>query len=63
MEIKVDAIVIRTADYGESDRMLTLFTLQRGKLSAAAVIMAIAMVVIIAVLFKVEDWFGKDVEG
>ncbi len=36
MEIKVDAIVIRTADYGESDRMLTLFTLQRGKLSAAA---------------------------
>jgi len=36
VEIKVDAIVIRTADYGESDRMLTLFTLQRGKLSAAA---------------------------
>ena len=33
------------------------------KLSAAAVIMAIAMVVIIAVLFAVEDWFGKDVEG
>ena len=35
MEIKVDALVLRTADYGESDRMLTLFTLQRGKLSAA----------------------------
>ena len=34
MEIKVDALVLRTADYGESDRMLTLFTLQRGKLSA-----------------------------
>ena len=33
------------------------------KLSAAAVIMAIVMVVIIALLFKVEDWFGKDVEG
>ena len=33
MEIKVDALVLRTADYGESDRMLTLFTLQRGKLS------------------------------
>ncbi len=33
------------------------------KMSAAAVVMAIAMVVIIAVLFKVEDWFGKDVEG
>ena len=33
------------------------------KLSAAAVIMAIVMVVIIALLFKIEDWFGKDVEG
>ena len=33
------------------------------KLSAAAVIMAIAMVVLIAILFAVEDWFGKDVEG
>ena len=33
------------------------------KLSAAAVIMAIVMVVIIAILFKAEDWFGKDVEG
>lgn len=33
------------------------------KLSAAAVIMAIAMVIIIAILFAVEDWFGKDVEG
>lgn len=36
MEIKVDALVLRTADYGESDKMLTLFTLQQGKLSAAA---------------------------
>ena len=33
------------------------------KLSAAAVIMAIVMVVIIALLFKAEDWLGKDVEG
>lgn len=33
------------------------------KLSAAAVIMAVVMVVIIALLFKIEDWFGKDVEG
>ena len=33
------------------------------KLSAAAVIMALVMVVIIALLFKAEDWFGKDVEG
>lgn len=36
MERKVDALVLRTADYGESDRMLTLFTMQYGKLSAAA---------------------------
>ena len=36
VEVKVDAIVLRTADYGESDKMLTLFTLQQGKLSAAA---------------------------
>ena len=35
MDIKVDALVLRTADYGESDKMLTLFTLQRGKISAA----------------------------
>ena len=33
------------------------------KLSAAAMLMALAMVVIIAVLFAAEDWFGKDVEG
>ncbi len=33
------------------------------KLSAAAVIMAAVMVVLIALLFKIEDWFGKDVEG
>ena len=33
------------------------------KLSAAAVIMAVVMVVLIALLFKIEDWFGKDVEG
>lgn len=33
------------------------------KLSSAAVVMALVMVVIIALLFKAEDWFGKDVEG
>ena len=33
------------------------------RLSAAAVLMALAMVVLIAVLFAVENWFGKDVEG
>lgn len=33
------------------------------KLSAAAVLLALVMVVLIALLFKVEDIFGKDVEG
>lgn len=33
------------------------------RLSAAAVLMAIAMVILIAILFAVENWFGKDVEG
>ena len=33
------------------------------KLSAAAVVMAIVMVVLIALLFAIENWFGKDVEG
>ena len=33
------------------------------KLSSAAVIMAAVMVALIALLFKIEDWFGKDMEG
>ena len=33
------------------------------KLSSAAVIMAAVMVALIALLFKIEDWCGKDVEG
>ena len=33
------------------------------RLAAAAVTMAIAMVIIIAVLFLVENRYGKDVEG
>ena len=41
----------------------TFNSLDYQKLSAAAVVMAVVMVVIIALLFKVEDWFGKDVEG
>lgn len=41
----------------------TFNSLDYQKLSAAAVMMAIVMVVIIALLFVVEDWFGKDVEG
>ena len=41
----------------------TFKSLDYQKLSAAAVIMALVMVVVIWILFKVEDWFGKDVEG
>lgn len=41
----------------------TFRSLDYQKLSAAAVIMAIAMVIIIAILFVIEDRFGKDVEG
>ncbi len=41
----------------------TFNNLDYQKLSSAAVIMAIVMIIIIALLFAVEDWFGKDVEG
>ena len=41
----------------------TFNSLDYQKLSAAAVVMAVVMVIIIALLFKVEDWFGKYVEG
>ena len=41
----------------------TFKSLDYQKLSSAAVVMAIVMVVIIALLFILEDWFGKDVEG
>ena len=41
----------------------TFRSLDYQKLSAAAVVMALVMVVLIALLFIVEDWFGKDVEG
>jgi multiple sugar transport system permease protein len=33
------------------------------KLSTAAVLMSIVMVIIIGILFLTENWFGKDVEG
>ncbi len=36
MESKTDALVLRTADYGENDKMLTLLTADRGKISACA---------------------------
>jgi multiple sugar transport system permease protein len=41
----------------------TFGTLDYQKMSAAAVIMAIAMIIIILILFMAENWFGKDVEG
>ena len=41
----------------------TFDSLDYQKLSAAAVLMALVMVVLIALLFKAEDIFGKDVEG
>ena len=34
--IKVEAIVLRHSDYGEADRMLTLYTREQGKLRAIA---------------------------
>ncbi len=43
--------------------MNNMFTsLDYQKLSAAAIIMALAMIVIIGILFVVENYFGKDVE-
>ena len=63
-------VYLLTGDYPyESLYMLQHFmnntfnSLDYQKLSAAAVVMALVMVVIIALLFKAEDWFGKDVEG
>ncbi|MEG1661510.1 MAG: sugar ABC transporter permease, partial [Clostridiales bacterium] len=41
----------------------TFSSLDYQKLSAAALLMAVAMVVIIGILFIVEGYFGKDVEG
>lgn len=41
----------------------TFATLDYQKLSSAAIIMAIVMIIIIGGLFLAESWFGKDVEG
>lgn len=35
MEFKTDALVIRSADYGENDKIVTLLTADKGKISAA----------------------------
>jgi DNA repair protein RecO (recombination protein O) len=34
--LKLEAVVLRTVDYGESDRVVTLFSRERGKLAAFA---------------------------
>ena len=41
----------------------TFRSLDYQKLSSAAIVMASAMVIIIGVLFILENKFGKDVEG
>ena len=41
----------------------TFANLNYQKLSAAAVLLALVLVVLIALLFKAENIFGKDVEG
>ena len=63
-------VYLLTGDYPyESLYMLQHFmnntfrSLDYQKLSAAAVVMALVMVVLIALLFRIEDAFGKDVEG
>ncbi len=35
MEFKTDALVLRSADYGENDKIVTLLTAEKGKLAAA----------------------------
>ena len=35
MEIKTDALLLRAVNYGENDKMVTLFTADRGKIGAA----------------------------
>ena len=63
-------VYLLTGDYPyESLYMLQHFmnntfrSLDYQKLSAAAVVMALVMVALIALLFRIEDSFGKDVEG
>jgi len=34
--LRVDAVVLRHSDYGEADRLLTLYTREQGKLRAIA---------------------------
>ena len=36
MDIKVEALVLRTVDYGENDKIVTLFSIEHGKITARA---------------------------
>ena len=36
MEIKVNALMLRAADYNENDKILTLLTAENGKITAGA---------------------------
>ena len=63
-------VYIMTGDYPYESLYLlqhfinnTFRTLDYQKMSAAAVLFSIAMIIIIGVLFLAENWFGKDVEG
>lgn len=61
-------VYLLTGDYPDSLYMIqhfmnnTFALLEYQKLSAAAIIMSLVMVVVIALLFIAEYWFGKDVE-
>ncbi len=61
-------VYLLTGDYPDSLYMIqhfmnnTFSLLEYQKLSSSAIIMSLVMVVIIAVLFIAEYWFGKDVE-
>lgn len=63
-------VYIMTGDYPYESLYLlqhfinnTFRPLDYQKMSAAAVLISIAMIIIIGVLFLAENWFGKDVEG
>lgn len=63
-------VYIMTGDYPYESLYLlqhfinnTFRTLDYQKMSAAAILISIAMIIIIGVLFLAENWFGKDVEG
>ncbi|MGN0397680.1 MAG: carbohydrate ABC transporter permease [Candidatus Fimimorpha sp.] len=63
-------VYIMTGDYPYESLYLlqhfinnTFRTLDYQKMSAAAVLISIVMMTIIGILFLIEGWFGKDVEG